>query len=249
MEQWQYEHFVSQIHRTAYKRYENFVLGALIHDKVIQDLLITTQHYVRLKNEGYALVDIYFPQLKIAVEVDEPHHENSQAADQEREKQIQDALACDVVRISIASGNVPSQVDALRRMLIQRMKDVRSSGKWKPWTKPRHVVLEDLRNELRNTMILKICGEIHPDDLMERQTGYWTIHEMKRSRIQQVVVVHNGIVSRVFTDLQWKSTKIKDGKPKKWGYTGVEIEEHKLIGTIVDEWPNRNTRRYSIDLY
>lgn len=249
MEQWQYDHFIRQIHRTEYKRHENFVLGALIHDGLIQELLVTTQQYVRLGDEGYALVDIYFPQLGIAVEVDEPHHDAHRNADLERERYIRDALACDVIRIDVAAGDIPSQVKSLRNVLIERMDTMKSKGNWKPWVQPRHVLLDDLRKELERTMFIKICGEIHPADLMERQTGYWSIEETKRYLVQQVVVVHDGVVSRIFKDLEWRCTQPSNGKNKKWGYTGLETPNQDLIGVIVDGWSNQYTRIYSFDLY
>lgn len=97
-------------------------------------------------------------------------------------------------------------------------------------------------------MFVKIRGEIHPENLMERQTGYWYISDHKRKRVQQVVVVHNGVVSRVFGNLEWKHTEPIKGNRKKWGYTGIELIDHDLVSTIVVDWPNRNTRRYSTDL-
>ena len=82
MENWKYACLVDQIHRTAYKRHENFVLGSLIHDPLLSELKVITQHYVRLKDSNYALIDIFFPQLNLAVEVDEPHHEGQRDSDQ-----------------------------------------------------------------------------------------------------------------------------------------------------------------------
>lgn len=145
MEQWQYEHIVSQLHRTYRKRHENFVLGALIHDEVIGELLVFTQHYVRFKTEGYALVDIFYPQLDIAIEVDEPLHQNFRESDRKREQQLKETLACDVIRIDVASGNIYDQVKLLREELVNRMNQLRSSGKWKPWTEPPSISFDKLR--------------------------------------------------------------------------------------------------------
>ena len=85
MESWKYEYFVQQLHRTAYKQHESFVFGALVHDARLRDLRVTTQQYARRRDFGYALVDIYYPQIHLAVEVDEPHHGNQAEEDRERE--------------------------------------------------------------------------------------------------------------------------------------------------------------------
>lgn len=85
MESWKFDYLVSQIHRTAYKKYENYIVGALLHDKMLPDLKPCTQYYVVRTGGGYALLDLYFPQIEFAIEIDEPHHINNKESDNLRQ--------------------------------------------------------------------------------------------------------------------------------------------------------------------
>ena len=74
---WKYEYLVEQLHRTAYKKHEAFIVGNLFNDPELQDLKPITQYYARRTDSGYALLDLYYPQLNIAIEIDESHHEKN----------------------------------------------------------------------------------------------------------------------------------------------------------------------------
>ncbi len=94
---WKYSYLVDQIHRAAYKRHESFVIGALIHDSNLTDLKPCTQFYVNRKDGGYALLDLFYPQVNLAVEIDEPHHENNKSKDCLRQKVVEENLDCDFI--------------------------------------------------------------------------------------------------------------------------------------------------------
>lgn len=243
---WKYKYLVNQLHRTAYKKHESYVIGSLIHDTNLSELKPCTQYYVRKNDEGYALIDIYYPQIEIAIEVDESHHDRNRISDQKRQKLVEENLMCEFVRIDIKAGNVQKQIDNLKSRMLEKLKSYEEEGKWEPWVKPKTMDLEDAKRKFKKTLFLKIKGEIHPDDLMARQTGYWIIAKDKQKKVRQVVVVHNGIVSRVFKDIEWtKSEKDK----RKVGYTGEEIDNGELVGTIIENWNFQSTKTYSNDVY
>jgi very-short-patch-repair endonuclease len=248
MESWKYEYLVHQLHRTAYKQHESYVLGALIHDPRLHELKVATQQYVRRRDCGYALVDIYFPQIKLGLEVDEPYHANQSDADREREWHVRTGLECAIVRIEVARGSVPDQVEALKEEILRRIEAANSAGNWRPWEEPRRIEIDRLQCELKNTLFLKIRGEIHPQDLMARQTGYWRIAPLKRARTKQVIVVHDGVVSRVFTDITWRLGPAEGPNARKWGYDGSEAPDHALVGAIITGWNYQQTVIYSLDL-
>ena len=74
MSDWKYEYLVEQIHRIAYKKHENYVIGSLLHDELLLELKPCTQYYVKRVDDGYALLDLYYPQVELAVEINKPHH-------------------------------------------------------------------------------------------------------------------------------------------------------------------------------
>lgn len=103
--------------RTAGKAYENFIVNA-IYTKVGEiELMPVTQQYVKNPRDQrcYYLLDLYFPQLKYGVEVDERHHmgEVQKARDIVRGEDIRTAIECEEFRISIfdKEGNKRSYED------------------------------------------------------------------------------------------------------------------------------------------
>ena len=74
------EYLVKTLSRTKRKDYENYVINRIYH--LLNDLEIkpVTQQYVKRPDGKYALIDLYFPQLEVAIECNEFQH-NNQAKD------------------------------------------------------------------------------------------------------------------------------------------------------------------------
>ena len=71
----------------------------------------------------------------------------------------------------------------------------------------------------------------------------------KRKLVEQVVVVHDGAVSRVFTEISWRRGPAGGRDAKKWGFDGAEVPGHELMSVIVDGWDYQQSPVYSSDLY
>lgn len=105
--------------RTAGKAYENFIVNAIYTKIGEPELMPVTQQYVKNPRDprGYYLLDLYFPQLKYGVEVDESHHlgEAQKARDLVRAEDIRTAIECDEFRIPIydTKGNKRSYEDVV----------------------------------------------------------------------------------------------------------------------------------------
>jgi|SRR5690554_752530 len=243
---WKYEYLIEQLHRTSYKKHEAFIVSSLIHDSSLAQLKPCTQFYVRRTDSGYALVDIYYPQLNIAIEIDEPVHLKYEEQDLERQRDIEEHLACDFERIHVARGDVLTQLNKLKNKLRSALSKRISDNDFEDWSEPVTRSLVELKSSLSQTLFLKIKGEIHPDKLLARQTGYWRIAKKKQLCIKRVVVVHDGVISRVFSDIEWRPS---EEQPHKVGYSGVEDDQHELVGTRVNDWSYQQTVTYSSDLY
>ncbi|MYL29714.1 hypothetical protein GLW03_07750 [Halobacillus halophilus] len=85
------EYLVKTFARTKKKDYENYILTAIWHKLDNLNLKPVTQQYVK-RREGYALMDLYFPQLHIGIEVDEAFHKNRQTQDRLRMDDILSAV-------------------------------------------------------------------------------------------------------------------------------------------------------------
>ena len=87
------KYLAKTLSRTRRKDYENYVINAVWNRVDNKNLYPISQQYVRNDDGTYYLIDLYFPQLNIGIEVDEAHHENQQEEDRIREMNIFDMLS------------------------------------------------------------------------------------------------------------------------------------------------------------
>ena len=91
------EYIIKQISKTNKKNYENYVVTGIIHGVKSLDLEFTTQQFVKKEDGKYYLTDLYFPQLKLHIEVDENHHIQNEKADKLRSTDIVNVTGHDVL--------------------------------------------------------------------------------------------------------------------------------------------------------
>lgn len=243
---WKYDYLVDQIHRTSYKKHENYIVGSLLHDPELKDLKPCAQFYVNRTDGGYSLLDLFYPQINLAIEIDEPAHENNIEVDKKRQKIIEEKFECKFFRVQVQQGNVLSQIQKLKNKIKELRADAKKKGYWKDWEEPIRLSLSKAKNIQNNTLFLKIKGEIPPDELLARQTGYWRIDKRKQQKINTVVVVHDSIVTKVFGEVEWH---FREEHPTKVGYKGVDIKSNIELGTIIEDWNFQQTVTYSDDVY
>lgn len=114
--------------RTKNKNYENFIVNAIYTLIGNKELIPVTQQYVKRK-KGYALLDLYFPQLNYGIEVDEGQHLNliNQAKDKDREKEVRNAINCEEGRIAIYSApNKLRKYEDIYKDILEQVKIVKS---------------------------------------------------------------------------------------------------------------------------
>ena len=87
------EYVAKTLSRTKRKDYENYVINAVWNRVNNKNLYPVSQQYVKKDDGTYYLIDLYFPQLNIGIEVDEAYHEKQQEKDRIREMDIFDVLS------------------------------------------------------------------------------------------------------------------------------------------------------------
>ena len=94
------EYITRQFLRAEKKRFEHYVVTRIWH--LLNDLEIkfVTQQYVA-RPEGRALTDMFFPQLKIHIEIDEGHHKKKIEWDKLREVDIINATGHKIYRVDV----------------------------------------------------------------------------------------------------------------------------------------------------
>ncbi len=129
--------------RTKNKDYENFVVNAIYFQINNLNLTPVTQQYVKIKNNKYALIDLYFPQINYAIEVDEGHHlfEENEIKDKIRSIDIHEKIACTPKRIKIFEKqdeplpieNINNQINTIVQEIKEIISNLESKNKPIQW--------------------------------------------------------------------------------------------------------------------
>lgn len=86
-----FDYIARTLSRTKRKEYENYVVNAIWFRLNTTELKPVSQQYIKHDN-GYYLIDLYFPQLNIGIECDEGYHKQNVEHDLIRELTIFDIL-------------------------------------------------------------------------------------------------------------------------------------------------------------
>jgi len=128
------DYIIKQLGRTKGKHLELYAITRIIHTLDDLDLKFITQQYVSRPGNKRALTDLYFPQLGLHIEIDEPHHLNQQEQDKLRSEDIVNATKHKIERVNMHKDfsilEVNKQIDSIVN-LIRKMKN--SCSDFKPW--------------------------------------------------------------------------------------------------------------------
>lgn len=142
------EYIIRSIAKLPHKRWEFFIITRIVHSILDKecDIDFVCQQLVRKPAGGFGLTDIYFPQLKLHLEIDEAYHggQSNQICDIQREKDIIDATGHIIERIKIYDEKCPSvnksiseiisEVDNFILKIFDRRQNLVSRGEWEHWS-------------------------------------------------------------------------------------------------------------------
>ena len=126
------------LQRVSSKRIEHYVISRIWHLLDNYDVKMTPQQYVSRELSQYALTDVYFPQIGLHVEVNEPAHYHSEdriSGDLKRQKQIELNTGHQVFVIDCSEDilGIHSQIDKLVSKINSEVKKQIENGIFKPW--------------------------------------------------------------------------------------------------------------------
>lgn len=183
MSKWKTDYLKNQLsHRTRGKDLENYVVNAIWNRVGDLNVRPVTQQLVRT-DRGRKLVDLYFPQVKIAIECDESYHagEWQRQADLDRHVAIfetlrqvdEDSLAEDIQRISYADLLTDQEFDdrltAVANLVKKHVEAAKARGDFKEWTERRPDPVDylrdrayiDLEETVRDEIVFETISEIY----------------------------------------------------------------------------------------
>ena len=126
------------LQRTSSKRIEHYVISRIWHLLDNYDVKMTPQQYVSRELSQYALTDVYFPQIGLHIEVNEPAHYESEDKinrDLKRQKEIEINTGHQVFVIDCRQDiiGIHSQIDRLVSKINSEVKEQITKEIFKPW--------------------------------------------------------------------------------------------------------------------
>lgn len=126
------------LQRTSSKRIEHYVISRIWHLLDNYDIKMTPQQYVSREHSQYALTDVYFPQIGLHVEVNEPAHYESEERiqrDLKRKQEIESNTGHQLFEIDCRQDiiGIHSQIKELIEKIKFEVKKQIENQTFKPW--------------------------------------------------------------------------------------------------------------------
>ena len=157
------EYVARSLSRGTNKVYETYVINAIYQKVNNPNLIIETQKEIKLENGYRPLIDLFLPQLNIAIEVDEGYHasETQHNHDIWREKSINSQISKPcigdsilferVIAHDVSLEEINARIDEIVRLINSKIESRTTPLVWKS----KEELLEDIKK--RGTIQLDDC--------------------------------------------------------------------------------------------
>ncbi len=252
MEKWKSNYVMNQLEKfgSMKKRFEMAIILSVITNDSNLEIRPALQFFVRRKpSEKIAYIDMYYPDIKLAIEIDEEYHDSRQDEDAERQQEIINALGCTFFRINAKkdSFNIGESISQINNEIDTRIKEQKNNGAFTKWTEPPTKTLRDLQSETQATIIIKTIVKDGTEVLPFNQ-----ISSEIKSLAKNVIAYsgsteyHSDLVG--FTAFSIDSY-IQDPQRSTFiSPTGATIADSPYLNTYIDKWDGHKSIVYSNDL-
>ncbi|MBF0694186.1 MAG: hypothetical protein IR153_03895 [Flavobacterium sp.] len=132
------EYIARLFQKTSYKAIENYCLTRLWHRLNNDEIKLVPQQYVNRHSDRYALTDVYLPQFKIHIEVNEPAHYDSPERilqDQLRKFEIEQKTGHRLFVIDCRKNiqEVHKEIEVIVDTIKKEVLLQKQEGKFSPW--------------------------------------------------------------------------------------------------------------------
>lgn len=207
------------------KKYEFYVVSRIIHLLNDTEIQFTTQQLVRKEDGKRYLIDLYFPQFKIAVEIDESHHLSNEEADRAREREI---IYYTDVEFFIIKCDKNSNIESVHQRideLIDKIQRLKNNKNFRPysyqdefsvvqWLKVGKLRISDGAKFRTHADVLRLFGK------------NFRLHQAGSSPLNEKVQVW---FPKLYKNNDWDNSISPDGKSieQTRGKNDMEIKEIK----------------------
>lgn len=105
-----------ELKKTTGKGWEQFFLSLIIN-KYKEKLQPFCQYLRKIGDQDKFFIDLYYHQINLAIEIDEPFHKEQIKKDKERQIKIIKTLGCQVFRIDVLKGDYEKQLKNLYKLI------------------------------------------------------------------------------------------------------------------------------------
>lgn len=157
------EYVARSLSRGTNKVYETYVINAIYQKVNNPNLIIETQKEIKLENGYRPLIDLFLPQLNIAIEVDEGYHASEAQHNHDiwREKSINSQISKPcignsilferVIAHDVSLAEINTRIDEIVRLINSKIESHTTPLVWKS----KEELLEDIKK--RGTIELDDC--------------------------------------------------------------------------------------------
>jgi hypothetical protein len=195
-------------------------------------------------------VDLYYEQIKLAIEIYENHHEYQIDGDDLRIKEISGELGCsfEIVKVSDIE-NIYSEIKRLKKVILQKVNELKKQNHFVDWNPVSHSI-EQVQRAYPNAIFFQATGQIDNNGY-DPIRGPIKIDESKRSNADLFVTYSGGTYPTIISvccinENTWNAF---DPDPNRGFYqTGNEIVNHPLISSGMTQWNIKSNRYYGDNL-
>lgn len=235
---------------TVGKTFENYVINQIWSKVEDFGLYPVTQQYVKRSN-GYALIDLYFPQINFAIEVDEFAHEKNEIVDTIRMDEIFSSIK-GIKSERIMEGNydyVKEQINTVANKINKKVKqlgpfkweenwqEIEYKEKFEKIKKRKKLLSSDIIGFERVQVTNDIFGMNYSKGYLQYGKSYFEISENERLWFPHLTPNKN-----------WENTVSDDWNIIRQKYIGNDIEILKSE-RVAQKGENFNYKIYTFAKY
>lgn len=232
------EYLLDQVYKLKEKPFEIAILSPLIMCKELSIIMPYTQYPV---NSGEYYIDLFYPDLKIAIEIDEDHHEATISEDQERQKNIEEKESCRFHRVRTSDiEDIYESIEKIKQFLLSEIEEFKRSNNFKEWEAISHQI-DQVQEDYPNAVFFKATKKQLADGF-DPSRGPLMISEEIRENADLFVTYSGDTVTKVFELSKPVWGEYQPNRKLGFYQNGREIPNHPLISSGSTKWNTTSNR-------
>lgn len=159
MEHWKTKYLLNEVNKIGSKKklYEIAIVLPIMMNE--ENLLSrpTIQYPLKSVSGNQYYIDLYYPDLKLAIEIDENHHNYRTEKDNTRQKEIEHLENCEFLRIDVGSSNfnIVESIKEANQKIQELINYQKNEERFIEWEEIQTFTLDEVINGTKNTIIIK----------------------------------------------------------------------------------------------